>query len=130
MTKIKVFLASLMLLLGVGAVSVAAAPAATADSSCTAGYFCGQIYHYAPDNGYDAPFLVSCDLNANGFGSVGYVHEGQNSRSLCRDVDGFYVNYGYQYRCFDGGGWGIVYNAPGWHKINNLVTLICIYEQR
>jgi hypothetical protein len=105
------------------------APAAQADDQCTFyGQFCGTIYHYAPDDGYDAPFLVACDWRNGGPANGQYIHEGVNSANVCRDVDAVYVNAGYKYVCLNFGSWSTFWSGAGWKRINNAMSAVCVYQ--
>lgn len=118
-TAVRVFLVAVMMCL---LFSVPAAPASARE--CTIPYvLCGQVKHYAPDTGYDAPILVRCQFGNPA--SKWWVTEGRSSSSYCPDVDQIGVRKNEEIWCkqpLDGVGsyWRKRFDAPGWHKINDL----------
>lgn len=122
---IKSILAALALIAAtLAGVTLVAAPAQA--GTCT-GWMCGGIWHYAPDDGYDAPFAIRC--NYGDPSSLRLVYEGQSGNQHCQDVDQVYVNAGTQIACVGTwGGWEVRYDATGWHKIYDHQTPTCVYQ--
>ena len=89
---------------------------------CTFG-FCGQVRHYAPDDGYDPTLLIRC--NYGDPASRREVPEGRSSTSYCKDTDQIGVRNNEEVWCkyvsssgsYD---WIKRFDAAGWHKINDI----------
>lgn len=90
---------------------------------------CGTVDHYAPDDGYDPPIIITCDWGAK---PQTWLYEGQRGNTSCAgyngDVDGFYLRAGEQAWCF----FSIrgVYNwyprgARGWNKVYDGENWLC-----
>lgn len=121
--------ALLTLLFGLFAVVYAAPPASAGE--CTAGIYCGKVYH-GNDTGYDPAIIVRCtygDPDSNR-----YVYEGHSSKEFCKDADQVYVRSGEEFWCIyyrtSSYGtqikeWRLTFDATGWHKIDDLFNKTC-----
>lgn len=83
--------------------------------------YCGVIYHYSPDTGYNQPFGIRCMLGVPESGHS--LFEGHSSKEFCRDTDEVHINVGEELWCKNnfslssGVTWQKVFDAAGWHKI-------------
>jgi hypothetical protein len=123
MTRLGIFLAALAAMFGLTIVNPSLASAGECTILPGGGAACGQLRHYSPDDGYDAPILIRCNF---GDPSTNHeLYEGQNSSSYCRDTDQIGVRANEEIWCkriITTGvqQWQLVADAQGWHKINDL----------
>lgn len=113
----------IVVLFGVGT------PTAQATASCTLG-FCGELYHYSPDRGYDRATLIRCDWGNPSTNHL--LREGQHSTRYCRDMDQIYVRRGEEIWCLSGNRfgpfWAKRFDATGWHKVTDLFSQSCVMK--
>lgn len=76
------------------------------------------LYHYAPDDGYDQPILVTCNLTASNM----LVSEGTSLSAGCHGFNDIFVRINEEiwckYKVSDQGGitvWEKQWDATGWH---------------
>jgi hypothetical protein len=79
----------------------------------------GVIRHYAPDDGFDDPFLVRW----NGFDS--WIAEGDAKAGVTM----IYVPAGEQIVCTTNGvNWFIMWDSTGWHGVGNGSGQTCVNQ--
>jgi hypothetical protein len=97
-----------------------------ADAGTCSSFGCGRLWHIAPDDGYDAPIIVTCDWNTK---AQTWVYEGD--WSPCKDTDGFYTRPGdrtvCKWRSPYVGGW--VAYGPGWTKFTDGIIEECVSQK-
>jgi hypothetical protein len=97
---------------------------AQAGQLCEVGHICGDFFHYAPDDGFDDPIPVTCDLNV-GFGNYQAVAEGK--AATCHDADGYWVGPGRTVSCLAADGKWVKETEHGWHKLTDNQNLRCVH---
>jgi hypothetical protein len=87
-----------------------------------------HLYHFSPDNGYNAPIIVTCSW-ANRYGTaLPTVAEGH---TLGCNMEGVYVRPDEQIKCYESPsiGWQIFWDATGWHQANYSPVYGCIVQR-
>jgi hypothetical protein len=122
MRQFKLFLA--MMLVSLGTIVAVPAPAMASCTSILGTLYCGKVYHHAPDDGYDAPIIVTCDWGTK---VPKWVYEG--NWDPCRDMDGMYARPGEDIVCYraDIGVWQLLVE-DGWFKTNDLYNGRCVVQ--